>query len=109
MTEKQGKLRKFFSKDILEVLKKPTSVIETGTELSKTVLEFALAAGFLGSPLAPAGIAIAGFSCVGLTTKGIKFYLDKTKNPTLEECVVIASRLAYVERLDNIFRTIKNE
>ena len=71
MTGKQGKLRRFFSKDIWEVFKKPSSVFETGAELGKTGLELALAAGFLGSPLAPVGIAIAGFSCVGLTTKGI--------------------------------------
>ena len=109
MTGKQGKLRRFFSEDILEVFKKPSSIIETGAELGKTGLELALAAGFLGSPLAPVGIAIAGFSCVGLTTKGIKFYLDKTKDATLEECVVIASRLAYVESSIDIFSRIKDE
>ncbi len=88
-----GKVRKFLTQDILEVFKKPTSATETGAEVGKTGLELALAMGFLGSPLAPAGVAIAGFSCVGLATKGIKFYLDKTKNDsTLEECVVIAPK-----------------
>ena len=110
MTAKVQKLKNFLTKDIWEVLKKPTSATETGAEVSKTGLELALAVGLLGSPIAPAGIAIAGLSCVGLTTKGIKFYLDKTKEqPTLGECVVIASQLAYVESLDKIFYSIKNE
>ena len=105
-----GKVRKFLAKDIWELFKKPTSAIETGAEVSKTGLELAVALGLLGSPLAPAGVAIASLSCVGLTNKGIKFYLDETKEqPTLAECVVIASRLAYVESLDNIIRTIKDK
>ena len=54
-----GKLRKFFTHDIVEVFKKPTSATETGAEISKTGLELALALGFLGSTLTPAGVAIA--------------------------------------------------
>lgn len=105
-----GKVRKFLARDIWEVFKKPTSTIETGAEVGKTGLELALAIGLLGSPIAPAGIAIAGLSCVGLTNKGIKFYLDKTKEqPTLDECVVLTSRLAYLESLEKIIGTIKEE
>lgn len=103
-------MRKFLSQDIWEVFKKPTSATETGAEVGKTGLELALAMGFLGTPLAPVGIAIAGLSCVGLATKGIKFYLDKTgESPTLEECVVITSRLAYLESLERIIGTIKDK
>jgi len=105
-----GKVRKFLTKDIWEVVKKPTSAIETGAEVGKTGLELALAGGLLGPPVALPGIAIASLSCLGLTTKGFKFYRDKNKDDsTLEECVVITSRLAYVESLDNIFRTIKDK
>ena len=103
-----GKVRKFLTQDIWEVFKKPTSVTEAGAEVSKTGLELAVALGLLGSPLAPAGVAIASLSCVGLATKGIKFYVDKTQEQlTLEECVVITSRLAYLESLERIISTIK--
>ena len=105
-----GKVQKFLTKDIWEVVKKPTSAIETSAEVSKAVLELALAMGLLGSPAALPGIAIASLSCFGLTTKGFKFYQDKNKDDsTLAECVVITSRLAYIESLDNIFRTIKDK
>ena len=105
-----GKVQKFLTKDIWEVVKKPTSAIETSAEVSKASLELALAMGLLGSPAALPGIAIASLSCLGLTTKGFKFYQDKNKDDsTLEECVVITSRLAYIESLDNIFRTIKDK
>ncbi|WP_414622395.1 pentapeptide repeat-containing protein [Calothrix sp. CCY 0018] len=105
-----GKVQKFLTQDIWEVFKKPTSATETGAEVGKTGLELVVALGLLGSPLAPAGVAIASLSCVGLATKGIKFYVDKTQEPpTLEECVVITSRLAYLESLERIIGTIKGE
>ena len=104
-----NKLRKFFTEDIWEVLKKPTNTAETSAEVSKTGLELALSLGLLGSPLAPAGVLIAGLSCLGLATKGIKFYLDRTEEYTLEECITITSRLAYLESLERIICTIKDE
>ncbi len=110
MTRSLKKLRNFFTEDIWEVAKKPISATETGAEVSKTGLELAVALGLLGSPFAPAGVAVAGLSCVGLATKGIKFYLDRTEEqPTLEECITITSRLAYLESLERIVNTIKDE
>ncbi|MDJ0737974.1 MAG: NACHT domain-containing protein [Nostocaceae cyanobacterium] len=104
------KLRNFLAKDIWEVAKKPISATETSAEVSKTGLELVVALGLFGSPLAPAGVAIAGLSCVGLATKGIKFYLEKTaEQPTLEGCVTITSRLAYLESLERIVSAIKDE
>ncbi len=98
MTTKLEKFWKFFRNDIGELVHKPSSATETGAEVSKTSLELAIALGLLGSPFAP--VAVAGLSFVGLASKGIKFYQDRTKDKlTLEECVTIASRLAYVETL----------
>ena len=110
MAKNPNKLQKFLTSDIWEVFKKPTNTAETGAEVGKTGLELAVALGLLGSPFAPAGAVIAGLSCVGLATKGIKFYLEKTEDqPTLEECITITSRLAYLESLDTIIHTIKDE
>ncbi len=110
MATNLNKLRKFLTKDIQEVFKKPTNTVETGAEVSKTSLELAVALGLFGSPLAPpTGVTIAGLSFVGLAIKGIKFYLKKTEEPTLEECITITSRLAYLESLEKIIDTIKNE
>ena len=105
-----GKLRKFFTHDFLEVFKKPTSATETTAEVSKTGLELAVALGLLGSPITLGGIAIASLSSVGLTVKGINYYLYNIKNdPTLGECVVLTSRLAYVESFERIVSSIKDE
>ncbi len=110
MATNLNKLRKFLTKDIQEVFTKPTNTVETGAEVSKTSLELAVALGLFGSPLAPpTGVTIAGLSFVGLAMKGIKFYLKKTEEPTLEECITITSRLAYLESLERIVDTIKNE
>ena len=109
MTTKLEKFWKFFRNDIGELVKKPSSATETGAEVSKTSLELAIALGLLGSPLAPAGVAVAGLSFVGLASKGIKFYQDRTKDKlSLEECVTIASRLAYVESFERILYRIKD-
>ncbi|KST69027.1 hypothetical protein BC008_02840 [Mastigocoleus testarum BC008] len=109
MTTKLKKFWKFFRNDIGELAKKPSSATETGAEVSKTSLELAIALGLLGSSFAPAAVAVAGLSFVGLASKGIKFYQDRTKDKlTLEECVAIASRLAYVESFERILCKIKD-
>ena len=110
MTTSWGKLRNFLAQDVRELLRKPINATETSAEVSKTGLELAVALGLLGSPLAPGGVAIAGLSCVGLATKGVRFYLQKiNEQPTLAECVVLVSRLAYLEGLEGIVSTIKDE
>ncbi|MDJ0675640.1 MAG: pentapeptide repeat-containing protein [Calothrix sp. MO_167.B42] len=110
MTTSREKLRNFLAQDVRELLTKPINATETGAEVSKTGLELAVALGLLGSPLAPGGVAIAGLSCVGLATKGVRFYLQKiNEQPTLAECVVLVSRLAYLEGLEAIVSTIKDE
>ena len=77
--------------------------VETGAEASKASLELLVAFGLLlGAPLAPAGVAIAGLSFVGLTRKGLKVLREKKKKPSLEEWVAVAFPLAYVESFDSL-------
>ncbi|MCP6757420.1 MAG: pentapeptide repeat-containing protein [Fischerella sp. CENA71] len=109
MTTRLEKLRNFLTKDIRDFLKKPTNTTETGAEVSKASLELAVALGLLGTPLAPVGVAVAGLSFVGLTAKAIKFYQEKTGEASLEECVSIAARLAYVESFERILNTIEDQ
>ncbi|WP_016866882.1 pentapeptide repeat-containing protein [Fischerella muscicola] len=109
MATKLEKLRNFFTKDIPDFLKKPTNTTETGAEVSKASLELAVALGLLGTPLAPVGVAVAGLSFVGLTAKAIKFYQEKTGEASLEECVSIAARVAYVESFEKILNTIEDK
>ena len=72
--------------------------VETGAEVSKASLELLLALGLLGTPLAPAGVAIASLSFVGLTRKGLNVLREKTNGKTsLEQWVAVAFPLAYVE------------
>ncbi|RAM51688.1 MAG: hypothetical protein C6Y22_10245, partial [Hapalosiphonaceae cyanobacterium JJU2] len=109
MATRLEKLRNFFTKDIPDFLKKPTNTTETGAEVSKASLELAVALGLLGTPLAPVGVAVAGLSFVGLTAKAIKFYQEQTGEASLEECVSIAARIAYVESFERILNTIEDQ
>jgi len=95
---------KFLNTDIRE-LGKPADAVETGAEVSKAVLEFAVALGLLAAvPAAP--IAAAGLSFVGIARKGVKLYREKTNQElTLEEWVAIAFPLAYLESLNELAQT----
>ena len=90
--------------DLLK-LAKPADAVETGAEVSKAVLEFAVALGLLAAvPAAP--IAAAGLSFVGIARKGVKLYREKTNQElTLEEWVAIAFPLAYLESLNELAQT----
>jgi len=99
MATQLKRLWTFLNTDIRE-LGKPADAVETGAEVSKAVLEFAIALGLLAAvPAAP--IAAAGLSFVGIARKGVKLYREKTNHElSLEEWVAIASPLAYLESLD---------
>ena len=95
---------KFLNTDIRE-LGKPADAVETGAEVSKAVLEFAIALGLLAAvPAAP--IAAAGLSFVGIARKGVRLYREKTNHElSLEEWVAIASPLAYLESFNEMAQT----
>ncbi|HAX75029.1 MAG TPA: hypothetical protein DCY88_04130 [Cyanobacteria bacterium UBA11372] len=102
MATQLKKIWQFLQKDVRE-LWQPTEAAESGAEVSKAVLELAIALGWLAPPVA---IAAAGLSFVGIATRGIKFYREKVnKQPTLEEFVAIASPLAYLESLNELAQT----
>jgi hypothetical protein len=84
--------------DLLK-LAKPADAVETGAEVSKAVLEFAIALGLLAAvPAAP--IAAAGLSFVGIARKGVKLYREKTNQElTLEEWVAIRLRDSFASRI----------
>jgi hypothetical protein len=104
MATQLKRLWKFLNTDIRE-LGKPAEAVETGAEVSKAVLEFAIALGLLAAmPAAP--IAAAGLSFVGIARKGVKLYREKTnKELSLEEWVAIASPLAYLESFNELVQT----
>jgi uncharacterized protein YjbI with pentapeptide repeats len=104
MAAQLKRLWTFLNTDIRE-LGKPADAVETGAEVSKAVLEFAIALGLLAAvPAAP--IAAAGLSFVGIASKGVKLYREKTnKELTLEEWVAIASPLAYLESFNELVQT----
>jgi len=82
---------------------KPTEVAESGAEVTQAVLNLGIA---LGLFLPPVAIAAAGLSFVGIATKRIKSYREKTnEEPTLEECVAIAFPLAYLESFNELAQT----
>ncbi|GET42086.1 hypothetical protein [Microseira wollei] len=98
MATQLQKIWQFLQKDVRE-LWQPTEAAESGAEVSKAVLELAIALGLLVAP--PVAVAAAGLSFVGIATRGIKFYREKVnKEPTLEEFVAIASPLAYLESVN---------
>jgi hypothetical protein len=103
MATQLKKIWQFLQKDVRE-LWQPTEAAEFGAEVSKAVLEFAIAVGLLVAP--PVAAVAAGLSFVGIATRGIKLYREKVnKQPTLEEFVAIASPLAYLESLNELAQT----
>jgi hypothetical protein len=98
MAKQLKRFWKFLNTDIRE-LGKPADAVETGAEVSKAVLEFAIALGLLAAvPAAP--IAAAGLSFVGIARKGVKLYREKTNQElTLEEWVAIRLRDSFASRI----------
>jgi hypothetical protein len=77
MATQLKKLWKFATTYDLLKLGKPVDAVETGAEVSKAVLEFAIAMDLLAAvPAAP--IAAAELSFVGIARKGVKLYREKT-------------------------------
>ncbi|MBD1879964.1 pentapeptide repeat-containing protein [Coleofasciculus sp. FACHB-T130] len=95
----------FLKTDIGE-LGKPGDVAETGTEITKFALEFALALGLFSATASPAGIVVAGLSGAKLAIQGMRLYRNKTnQEPSLEEWVAIASPLAYLESFNELVQS----
>ncbi|MBD1935051.1 MULTISPECIES: pentapeptide repeat-containing protein [Cyanophyceae] len=91
--------------DIRE-LGKPGDVAETGTEITKFALEFAVALGLFSATASPAGIAIAGLSGAKLAIQGVRLYRKKKRQElSLEEWVAIASPLAYLESFNELVQS----
>lgn len=90
----------FLNRDIGD-LGKPGEIIESGAEVSKAGLEFAIALGML-TPLAPIA---AGLSFVGLARRVLQFYRErKNKEQSLGEWGAIAFPLAYLESFDGLVK-----
>lgn len=104
MATKLQQIWQFLNTDIRE-LKQPGEVVEAGAEVSKAVLELAIAIGLLStSPSAP--VVVAGLSFVGIARQGIKLFRNKAhKEPTLEEWVGIAFPLAYLESFNELLQS----
>jgi len=102
MATQLKRLWKFATTYDLLKLGKPADAVETGAEVSKAVLEFAIALGLLAAmPAAP--IAAAGLSFVGIASKGVKLYREKTNEElSLEEWVAIAFPLAYLGSFNDL-------
>jgi hypothetical protein len=78
MATQLKRLWTFLNTDIRE-LGKSGEIAETGAEVSKAVLEFAIALGLLAAvPAAP--IAAAGLSFVGIARKGVKAVSGKDES-----------------------------
>jgi hypothetical protein len=105
MATQLKRLWKFATTYDLLKLGKPADAVETGAEVSKAVLELAIALGLLAAvPAAP--IAAAGLSFVGIARKGVRLYREKTNHElSLEEWVAIASPLAYLESFNELVQT----
>lgn len=93
-----GKLREiwqrlFFNEQKLE---KTGDIVESGAEITKASLEFAIALGVLTTaPSAP--VIAAGLSFVGLARKGLGLLRDKTNEQfEIAEWVAVACPLAYI-------------
>jgi hypothetical protein len=80
----------------LQQLEKTGDIVESSAEVSKAVLEFAIALGILASvPNAP--VVAAGLSFVGIARKGLELLHDKTTQEfELEKWVAVACPLAYI-------------
>ncbi|MEH2350795.1 MAG: pentapeptide repeat-containing protein [Nostoc sp.] len=83
-------------------IEKVGDVVESGAEVSKAVLEFAIALGVLAT--APsASVIAAGLSFVGIARNGLKLLSEKTSQKfEIEEWVAVACPLAYI----NSFNTL---
>ncbi|WYL96716.1 MAG: pentapeptide repeat-containing protein [Gloeotrichia echinulata IR180] len=82
-------------------IEKVGDVVESGAEVSKAVLEFAIALGVLAAP--SASVIAAGLSFVGIARNGLKLLSEKTSQKfEIEEWVAVACPLAYI----NSFNTL---
>ncbi|MHC5825676.1 MAG: hypothetical protein ACYT04_59965, partial [Nostoc sp.] len=81
-------------------LEKVGDLAESGAEVSKAVLEFAIALGVLATaPSAP--VVAAGLSFVGIARKGLELLRDNISQEfNVEEWVAIAFPLAYIQSFD---------
>jgi uncharacterized protein YjbI with pentapeptide repeats len=77
-------------------LEKPGEVVESGAEVSKAVLDFAIAFGIFGTATT-APVISAGLSFVGIARKGLELLHDRTTQQfELEKWVALACPLAYI-------------
>lgn len=77
-------------------IEKVGDVVESGAEVSKAVLEFAIALGVLASR-PPVSVIAAGLSFVGIARNGLKLLSQKTSQKfEIEEWVAVACPLAYI-------------
>ena len=104
MATKLQTVWQFLNTDIRE-LGQPGEVAEAGAEVSKAVLELAIALGLLSAiPAAP--VVAAGMSFVGIARRGVNLFREKTqKELTLEEWVAIAFPLAYLESFNELVQS----
>jgi len=81
-------------------IEKVGDVVESGAEVSKAVLEFAIAIGVLAtapSASASASVIAAGLSFVGIARNGLELLSQKTNQKfEIEKWVAIACPLAYI-------------
>ncbi|MFN6472566.1 MAG: NACHT domain-containing protein [Nostoc sp. SerVER01] len=76
-------------------LEQAGEIVESGAEITKAGLEFAIALGVLAIPTAP--VVAAGLSFVGIARTGLKLLHEKTnKEFEIEEWVAVACPLAYI-------------
>lgn len=85
---------------LLEKTVKRGETVESGAEVTKAALEFAIALGVLGGvPSAP--VVAAGLSFVSIGRKGLGLLHEKTSQEfNVEEWVAIAFPLAYIQSFD---------
>ncbi|MHC5748106.1 MAG: pentapeptide repeat-containing protein [Nostoc sp.] len=81
---------------LLEKAVKRGETVESGAEVTKAALEFAIALGVLASvPSAP--VVVAGLAFVGIGRKGLAFLHERTNQKfEIEEWVAFASPVAYI-------------
>ncbi|ODG96220.1 hypothetical protein A4S05_19610 [Nostoc sp. KVJ20] len=87
---------------LLEKAVKRGETVESGAEVTKAALEFAIALGVLASvPSAP--VVAAGLSFVSIGRKGLELLHEKTSQEfNVEEWVAIAFPLAYIQSFDTL-------
>lgn len=97
------KVIKLLNTPVPELFGQKHDAIADLTETCKTVLDLGIALGLgaLASPIAP--IVSAGLPFVWISTRLLKRFHDKPeKERTLEDCVKIASTLAYLKSLEKL-------